>query len=112
MFQPGDVVSRPATTDTFRILDIDPHDQYATLLRESDHATRGSWLLPEDGWHLVATVTDPHECAASETLARVRLVREGWARGHEPVHHKGYIADLDRALDPTAYTTRDAARPQ
>lgn len=49
-FTEGDVVSRPGVDDTYVVLDIDAHDGYATLLRESDHATRGSWLLPEDGW--------------------------------------------------------------
>ncbi|MDN5892875.1 MAG: hypothetical protein L0H93_02515 [Nocardioides sp.] len=49
-FRPGETVTRPGDGETFRILDIDPSDNYATLLRVSDFATRGSWLLDDDGW--------------------------------------------------------------
>ncbi|MGG5257478.1 hypothetical protein [Phycicoccus avicenniae] len=39
----------------------------------------------------------------ADTLQRqvdaVTALRDEWRAGHEPVHHLGYIADLDRALD-------------
>ena len=35
------------------------------------------------------------------TVRAVERVAEGWEAGYEPVHHRGYIADLRRALDGT-----------